>query len=301
MSKPDRSILNWRPSISPATVSLVAAVGAGIVAVLLVHGYIQRMQLSMGSEVEILVASRSLPAGTVIKDADLTTRRVHERWLHEQVVLGGSRYEVVGRMPAVEIAASQPIHWNTLKRDLVPRGMAMTLPEGQRAITVSVDRVAGVGGFVVPGDHVDIVATFVVPPGFAIVEGGKVVPRASKRENTGYIAQKLTKVVMQDVTVLAAGPFALDAALGGATAAVERGQVGDLTLMVTPVEGEILTFAEETGALRFMLRNKEADSAMDMQIEPVDVTSVLEVEKRATRQRAQTDIILFDEMEKGGQ
>jgi pilus assembly protein CpaB len=126
--------------------------------------------------------------------------------------------------PLVE---NQPV----LEEQLAPRqagaGLAVMIPEGQRALSVRVDDVVAVAGFVVPGTMVDVLVTGDVPGG----------------NNT------ITRVILEDIRVLAAGQK------------VEQDREGKpqtvtvVTLQVTPEQANKLTLASTEGKIHLALRN----------------------------------------------
>jgi len=118
-------------------------------------------------------------------------------------------------------ASAPNLHLQTLSRS------AANDSGGMRAISVQVNEVVGVAGFVTPGNHVDVVATI------------------SRQENS------MSRVVVSNVKVLAAGTK-LDQ---------QRAQTGEpiqttvVTLLVTPTDGERIALASVEGRLHLTLRN----------------------------------------------
>ena len=64
--------------------------------------------------------------------------------------------EIEGRVVMVPIPQGNPILFSMLAPEGTSAGLSGILPDGKRALTVKVDEVAGVGGFIHPGDHVDV-------------------------------------------------------------------------------------------------------------------------------------------------
>jgi pilus assembly protein CpaB len=99
------------------------------------------------------------------------------------------------------------------------------IPEGHRAMTVAVDQVAGVAGFIIPGNMVDVVL-IATPPGATLV---------------------FSKIVLQNVPILAIGQI------------VEQKEgkpvvVPTVTMDVTPEDAEKLAIASTQGRLQLVLR-----------------------------------------------
>jgi len=112
-------------------------------------------------------------------------------------------------------------------------GLAPTIPVGMRAITVRVNDVAGVAGFVLPGMHVDVLVTGKPPEG----------------------DEQMTNTVLQNMLVLSAGKELQPDANGNAM------PTPTVTLMGTPEEAETLTLANNRGQIQLVLRNS-SDQAM---------------------------------------
>ena len=106
-------------------------------------------------------------------------------------------------------------------------GLATVIPAGMRAVSVKVNEVVGVAGFVLPGMRVDVLVT-VRPPGDA---GARIA------------------TILQNVPVLSAGQQIQADASGKAV------NVPVVTLLVTPEQAEILTLAGNEGKIQLVLRN----------------------------------------------
>ena len=127
-----------------------------------------------------------------------------------------------------------PLHPNEplLESKLAPKdgggGLPVAISEGMRALSVRVDEVISVAGFVVPGTRVDVLLTM------AGAERAK---------------EAVTKVILQNVQALAAGQ------------SVEKDKdgrpqpVGVLTVLVTPEQAESLALASNQGKIQLALRN----------------------------------------------
>jgi len=108
-------------------------------------------------------------------------------------------------------------------------GISAVLKSGKRALAVKGDKVIGLSGLIRPGNRVDVLVTLTDP--------------RNKRE--------VTKVVLEDILVLATGPE-LQKNDKGET---ETSPVDVFTLEVTPEEGEKLALAATQGRLQFALRS----------------------------------------------
>jgi pilus assembly protein CpaB len=132
--------------------------------------------------VDVVVARRDLPAGRPVHDGDLAVRAVPARWA--PVGAAGSVGEVAGARPAVDVPAGAYVTAMELQAPAASPGA--TVRRGERAVDVVA---AGSPQLVVAGAHVDVLVT---------------------RDGTG------TRLALQDVEVLAAGPAPDPTGGGGA-------------------------------------------------------------------------------------
>ena len=199
----------------------------GLLTAVLVHRTLKEGLSARASQKtkKIAVAAVKLGLGTQIKAEQVSLAE----W-PESLLPRGTFHEVeklVGRVTIAEIFPGEPI----LEARLAPEGSAAGLPAiippGMRAMTVKVDEVIGVAGFVAPGTYVDVVAT--------VVEG------------TGQNA--VSRVILQNVKVLASGQRMETQKDGQAI------EVKTVTLQVTPEEAEILALASNAGKLQLVMRN----------------------------------------------
>jgi pilus assembly protein CpaB len=136
---------------------------------------------------------------------------------------------LVGKVAHTPITKGEAVLVSKLASTHGQGGLAALLPAGTRAVSVRVDDVVGVAGFVHPGDHVDVVVT--------------IQPR-----NDGPFT---SKVILQNVKVLAVGQ---DLEHRGREA--ERAApVTVATLQVSPEESEALALAATRGKLLLALRS----------------------------------------------
>jgi pilus assembly protein CpaB len=137
--------------------------------------------------------------------------------------------DAVGRALITNVVQNEPI----LESKLAPReagaGLPATIPEGMRAVSVAVNEVIGVAGFVQPGTMVDVIA--VGSPGGS---GG---------------SETLSKTVLENVKVLAAGQQITQDAQG------KPHTVPVVTLLVSPEDADKLTLAATQARIQLALRN----------------------------------------------
>lgn len=139
--------------------------------------------------------------------------------------------KLVGRVAVVQIAAREPVTDFKLAPEGSAGGLSAVIPEGYRAMTVKVDDVVGISGFVMPGALVDVVV--VINP---VEQHGQQNP--------------ISKIVLQNIKVLANGQN-IDRPKNDR----EPESVKAVTLQVLPEQAEKLALASSEGKLQLVMRN----------------------------------------------
>ncbi len=180
----------------------------------------------------VATAARDVPAGRTLAAEDVLVVDWPLEHLPEGAVGDAARLQ--GRVVSRVVSQGEPL----LEAALLPEGSAAGLPAliapEHRAVSVKVDAVVGVAGFVQPGSRVDVLATF-------------------RNTNDG----NFSNVVLQDVRVLA-----VDQTLDG----VKDGEpkvVNVATLEVSPNEAERLVHSAHEGRLQLALRGPGDDEVVD--------------------------------------
>jgi pilus assembly protein CpaB len=206
-------------------VVLVAIATAGA-ATFAVYSAIKRIPVR---EVEVAhtfvaVATRPLPIGTVVAAPDVKL----VAWPEKSPLQGAFAKPdpVLNRGVIVQVLENEPITESKLAPLEGGTGLPTTIPEGMRAISVRVNDVIGVAGFVTPGTQVDVLVT--------LKQGNDLI----------------TRVVVTNVQVLTAG-----------TRYDQDKKKGDpiptsvVTLLLTPEDAERVVLAAADGQLMLALRN----------------------------------------------
>lgn len=175
----------------------------------------------------VVVAAGDLAIGAELKPADLKV----VQWPATSLPAGAlaDSQEVVGRGVVMPLIENEPVLPMKLASKEAGAGLPPVIPPGLRAVSVRVNEVIGVAGYVLPGTHVDVIAT--------------VNPSDKTSEMT-------SKVILTDVQVLAAGTKLEQDAEGNKPIAVSV-----VTLLVNPDESERLTLASGEGKIQLALRN----------------------------------------------
>ena len=209
---------------------LSAAVFVALISALLIHNYMQEKATvkTVTAETQtIAVAVVDLTWGTVIGKHMLRT----EPYLKSSLPVGyfSDLASLEGRVLLLPVKAREPILESRLApTSLRTGGVAAVVSPKKRAVGVKVDRVIGVAGFVHPGNRVDVLVTI----------------------NSHEVKDPTTKLVLENILVLAAGPEVEQKGKGE-----KPNQVDVITLEVSPEEAEKLALSATQGKIQLALRN----------------------------------------------
>jgi pilus assembly protein CpaB len=183
----------------------------------------------------VVVAAADLELGAEVKADDL---RVVE-WPASSVPTGAFERptDIVGRGLVMPVIQNEPILPMKLANKDAGAGLPVVIPQGMRAVSVRVNEVIGVAGYVLPGTRVDVVAT---------------ASTSEHKEDT------TSKVVLTNVQVLAAGTKVEQDNEKGKPMSVSV-----VTLLVDPEQSERLALASTEGKIQLALRNPLDQSAPD--------------------------------------
>lgn len=210
--------------------ALSGAVICGLLGVMLITRYLSSVQAYARDLGEVVVAKTEIPLGEKITAEQLMMLPIPNGSAPE----GAFRKldQVVGRVAITPIGVREPITNLKLAPDGTGGGLSAVIPPGYRAMTVKVDDIVGVSGFIMPGSFVDVVAI--------------INPVQTSGETKGPIS----KIVLQNIKVLASGPR-----LDSPENQRQPSQVNAVTLQVTPEQAEKLVLAANEGKLQLVMRN----------------------------------------------
>ena len=205
--------------------AIISGLAAGYAALQYLDDRPPPMVADQGREtVPVVLASRDLPLGAILEEDDL---RVVD-WPAGAVPTGftSSREGLVGQAIVGDITANEPILATNLADEGL-RGLIPLIEPGMRAMSVAVNDIIGVAGFVTPQTRVDII--LIMTP-----TGG---------------SEPISKVILQNIQALASGTQIQETEEGEAI------EVQVVTVLVTPEQAERLALAESEGKIRMVLRN----------------------------------------------
>jgi pilus assembly protein CpaB len=188
---------------------------------------------------QILVAARKLDLGARLTKEDVRL----SNWPAATPMQGSfsEADKIVGRGVIVAMMPNEPVLDSKLAPMEAGAGLTAVIPDGMRAISIPVNVVIGVSGFVLPGSRVDLILTGVPPDG---VKGAKANEMASK-------------IILENLQVLAVGQNVQQDAQG------KPQTVQVVTLLVTPEQSEKIALAHGEGRIQLALRNPLDIKAVD--------------------------------------
>ena len=209
---------------------LLLAITVGAIFAVGTYRYVQAMPEKVASArmTPVVVAATNLDLGAALRPEDLRVIN----WPSEAVPAGtfATPQELVGRGLIQPVAHNEPILPSKLAPVGAGAGLPPMIPDGMRALSVRVNDVIGVAGYVLPGSRVDVLVT--------------VSPTSQSTDMT-------SKVILTNVQVLTAGTR-IERDLENDNKPVS---VSVVTLLVDPMQSEALTLAATEGKIQLALRN----------------------------------------------
>ncbi|MCO6059614.1 Flp pilus assembly protein CpaB [Pseudomonas sp. MOB-449] len=189
----------------------------------------------------VVVATVEIPFGQMVEAQQVTVVQMPKDTVPDDSF--DSPDKVVGKIATFSILRGDIVRGARLAEHLGGSTLASLIESDKRAVSVRVDDVVGVGGFLLPGNRVDVLAT---------------------RKLSGNGAGAESKTILEDLRVLAVDQ----------TASTDKTQpvvVRAVTLEMTPKQAEILVKAMTEGRLQLALRNP-----LDDQKKPVPEVAAVE-------------------------
>ena len=217
-------------------VLLAFALVSGLLAAMLALRYLRNQSAPLAAaepaRSSIVVAARPLPIGAVIGAEDVRTMG----WSGGALPAGymSTPEQVIGRGLLSSIEPNEPIMAGKLAAEGAGGGLGVLIDDGMRALSIPVDQIVGVAGFVLPSSRVDVLLTL---------------------QGAGQGNEPVTKIIMQNVKALAAGQSIQQDKEGKPL------PVGVVTFLVSPEQAETLALASQQGRIQLALRNTMDTSA----------------------------------------
>ncbi|MGF1618560.1 MAG: Flp pilus assembly protein CpaB [Acidimicrobiia bacterium] len=216
--------------------------------------------IAEGAQGSILLSGEDLVVESTEETIDLPTDAITSQEQLNSVLTGR-----VAAGPISQNAILTVSQWTEVTLDITP--LADLIPSGKQAITIGLDNIRGVNGFVEAGDRVNLIVTLdiqadVIPADFPTLDPDTGTETPGEEET---ITVTYTRYVLQGLPVLAVGrdiradedaPVVIDVepapnteAVPGAETEEDLGNDTIFVLEVTPEEAERLAFAFENGSI----------------------------------------------------
>ena len=178
-------------------------------------------------ETSVVVPRRAIKKGEVVTENLLSLRRLPVEFVHKDTLREANYANAIGQKAAHSLDQGRPILWAQLELGSLGT-FSSQISEGRRALTISVDEVNSLSGFLQPDDKVDLFMTF------------------------GDRDFKKTRLLMSEIRIIATGTLTTPLPAG-----VGVRNYRTLTVDVTPEEAEKLIYAQTSGSLTATLKNSE--------------------------------------------
>lgn len=207
----------------------------------------------------IVVAKRTIESGTRIDREDLEI----QEWSPDAVPLNAANYPeaLLGRITSDDLVAGEPV----LPNKLIDKDTkTLSIPDGYRAMTLPINSLTGVGGYITPGARVDLIT---------------VVPRALGGESD----EKMSKILLQNIKVLATTGKVTDSFSRGKKG---QGQPESTITVAVPAESAVkiaLAYDNGSGNIQAILRGFQDGSRIDKtDIDTAElITGQMQIEEEA--------------------
>jgi len=209
---------------------LVGALLFGLLAAVSVSRYLSSAQATAKEFNRVTVAKVPIPVGTKLIPEQLMVVDFSKESTPDGAF--ESPDKLVGRVAVTNIAVREPVTETRLAPEGTAAGLSAIIPEGYRAMTVGVNDVVGISGFIMPGTLVDVVV--VIDP----------------QQSNGTQQGPISKIVLQNIKVLANGQN-----IDKPENQRDANSVKSVTLLVTPEQAEKLALASSEGKLQLVMRN----------------------------------------------
>ena len=213
----------------------VLALAFGLLTSVYVYRTLQaRSGVNKDPGVDVMVAANDLQVGARVEERDIKIIRIPGADLPPGAPR--KRSDVIGHGVIIPISKGEFILPNRLAAENAGSGLPSLIPPGMRAVSVRVNEVVSVAGFVTPGTRVDVLLTG-APSG---------------------AGEQQTTTVLQNVAVLASGHTLERTSTG------EAQNAAVITLLVSPDDAQRLTLASSEGHIQLALRNPLDTKADDV-------------------------------------
>ena len=184
--------------------------------------------------VSVVVPQRRILRGEVLLETDLVLRPIPEKYIDSGSVIEANVDDAIGQRLDFDIDEGRPLLWAHLEGGRTPT-FSGKVPDGLRAMTVRVDDINSISGFLQPNDRVDLLMSH------GTGKGHRIVP------------------LIEQLNVIATGTQTLV----DKSERSGRRDFSTITVQVTPLQAQKITLAQTVGEVTAMLRNPEDESPLN--------------------------------------
>lgn len=253
--------------------ALFALVGTGLFAASLFAT--EKQSKAKWTLTQVVVAAEDMNVGDVVNIENVAVRSVPEPFQGSNVIKSDAMNFILDQKLAVAVQAGDPLFYSQFVSMRAQRGLATRISKRGRGYTISTSAVTSVGLWVRPGDLVDLIVTL-----------NALDTRDPKAKGKSKEPRAVT--ILQHVRVLATGKSDDDS--DDATLDERDKQYGDVTLMLTPAEAEVLALASELGKVSLTLRNQD-DNEVDLERGFTNIKTLIEGDRVRVLQKKRFALI----------
>jgi pilus assembly protein CpaB len=218
----------------------------------------------------IYVASQTIPVGSTITQEMVTTQPWPEHLVLQGFVKVGQPTDtVVGMIARAPFQQNEPIISSKIANPNDPNFLAGDLPAGMRVVTIPLNEVDGIAGFVFPGDHVDLIYTHDIERWVSAGDGNSTSAPQKQRDT-------VTETLLTNVKVLA-----VDQRSSSVGSTDKNGNLvipRSASLMVSQSDSQRVRLAQKTGTVSLVLRSLADRESSD----PMIVTEKKDISQNTT-------------------
>lgn len=232
----------WKLFTAAVVFAMLAGLGTMIYLNVLERRLTKRLTPPQKEMVQVVVASRDLPTGSVINSSTMSVRHVPKAYVNSDIFTPNQFESIQGAILIKPLQQGKMLAQDYI--DLkIPKDFSGTIQSGHRAITIQVDEINSISGMIRPGNFIDL---------FTRMSLGKSSRNSSTSSGEAIIP------VLEDVLVLATDKHSArpnEDEFKHLSADDRRRAYNTLTLEVTPKEAALVAIAESRGELISILRN----------------------------------------------
>lgn len=181
---------------------------------------------------EVVVPNRKMVRGDIVTFADLQVHTVPKQYVDPNVVLESTHETAIGQRVEFDLEPGLPLLWAHLEGGLSPT-FSGKVPTGLRAMTIRVDEINSISGFLQPKDRIDLLLTY------------------------GNKDDKQIFPLLQNLNVIATGVQTYVDKTGSS-----QQPFTTITIQVSPEQAQKITLSQQVGKVTAMLRNPDDESPL---------------------------------------